>query len=314
MNEPSGALKEQFETALRSAFRSEDELARMVQYRMDVRLSDEVASGSLKQVAYGLIDWACSRGRFVELVEAARASNPDNPGLKQFAEQLERGAGTSQLRVLEGLINARNAPCDVLAFLQRLQQVIKGVCRIEIDQQPAGTGFLVGPEAVLTNHHVLGGAVGRERVTLRFDYVGDGRGVEGALHRDWLLDGSPPEQLDHALVRLAAPQGSRPVITLPREPRTPSRGDPVFVVQHPSGERMQLAFDVVLESGRDDRIRYRANTERGSSGSPCFDGRLELIAVHHASDAATNASFNEGILIGPIRKRLESRGLAAYLS
>jgi hypothetical protein len=117
------------------------------------------------------------------------------------------------------------------------------VCRIEIDGNPVGTGFLVGPDAVLTNYHVLESVLKEKdedkraelaaKVTCRFDYevLANGSRVEGVevkLHpTNWNLDASPyspaertrtpadpppaPGELDYALVRLARRVGDESV-------------------------------------------------------------------------------------------------------
>ena len=51
----------------------------------------------------------------------------------------------------------------------------------------------------------------------------------------------------------------------------------------------------------DNRYRYSTNTEAGSSGSPVFNGALQLIALHHAGDPDFErlAHYNQGV---PIHK------------
>ena len=117
---------------------------------------------------------------------------------------------------------------DFAVWREKMALVEGRVCRVEIGGNAAGTGFLVGPDAVLTNYHVLEsvlkGTSPPDKVTCRFDYkvLADGSRVEGVavgLHpTDWKLDFSPfsaaektgtpdtpppsPEELDYAFVRL----------------------------------------------------------------------------------------------------------------
>ena len=48
------------------------------------------------------------------------------------------------------------------------------VCIVEVGGSPRGTGFLVGPNAVLTNYHVVAEAIEQklagDRLTFLFDY------------------------------------------------------------------------------------------------------------------------------------------------
>ena len=65
------------------------------------------------------------------------------------------------------------------------------------------------------------------------------------------------------------------------------------------------------------RVRYRTNTEPGSSGSPCFDQNWSLVALHHSGDpnfdGIKQPEYNRGIPIAAIRSLIEARGLAGAL-
>src|SRR5262249_49289934 len=118
---------------------------------------------------------------------------------------------------------------------ERLAECEGRVCRVELDGSPAGTGFLVGPDLVLTSYHVIEPAVkSRETVTLacRFDYKLSATGIEPSailievMKCQWLASSSPhlftaeereafekplPEhlsKLDYALIRLARRLGN----------------------------------------------------------------------------------------------------------
>ncbi len=51
------------------------------------------------------------------------------------------------------------------------------------------------------------------------------------------------------------------------------------------------------------RVRYRTNTETGSSGSPCFNSDWDLVALHHSGIV----KYNEGIPINCIVALLKQR-------
>ena len=90
---------------------------------------------------------------------------------------------------------------------------------------------------------------------------------------------------------------------------SPRPSEPLFILQHPGGRSMKLAFDtdaVVGENANGTRLRYRTNTEPGSSGAPCLDGRGRLVALHHLGDPGWHAPprFNQGIPIARIAKRI----------
>jgi hypothetical protein len=127
---------------------------------------------------------------------------------------------------LERKVRADIPMLDVAAFRAGLFAMEGRVCRIEIGEN-GGTGFLVGPDAVLTNHHVMADVIdGRQKaddVQFRFDFKRLSNGLESdgvlaKLAKDWLIDKSPPtpgeeaqlpnasdptqDELDFALVRL----------------------------------------------------------------------------------------------------------------
>jgi trypsin-like peptidase/effector-associated domain 1 (EAD1)-containing protein len=234
------------------------------------------------------------------------------------------------------------------------------VCRVELGGKGTGTGFLVGPDVVLTNYHVMkpvmDGAVAAANVRFRFDYRKLANGLEssGPLvelfdpdPKKWLIDQSeysaaeaagvtpdnpPPKEteLDYALVRLKRPLGQDPIdpnaaespkrgwIELPAAPQPIAEHMAMIILQHPKSDPLKLALDTdavlkVYDHGL--RVRYATNTEEGSSGSPCFDFKWNLIALHHYGDPDYNhpANYNQGIPIGRVRTLLTARGKAAHL-
>ncbi len=186
-------------------------------------------------------------------------------------------------------------------------------------------------------------------ILLRFDYKRSRAGVEVhagtpfGLHADWLADERPhspadttassttqsaPDQLDYALLRVApdangssiggSPAGGRDggnprgYLKAPVPPSALAPDQPIVIVQHPNGEPLKLAIDtnaVIAVTGT--RVRYRTNTEPGSSGSPVFDGHLQLVALHHAGDPdyseLHNAEYNQGIPIELVKASIRDR-------
>ncbi|MDB4929850.1 MAG: Glutamate synthase large chain [Myxococcaceae bacterium] len=243
---------------------------------------------------------------------------------------------------------------DPFELLDRLDALMGQVCQIQIaGGKMYGTGFLVGADLVLTNHHVVrdlrrGEARGPGRglyaakdVNVRFDYRdrtadGDGAPVSVSLAADWLLDESPysaadesrdcavlptMDELDYALLRLSHPVGEQPCVRrsgvsrargwmdLPASVPELEAGSPLYILQHPRGLPLRLAQDTAGVLGFNDnrtRLRYRTNTDPGSSGAPCFDGRWNLVAIHHSSDLdPLIPRFNQGIPLDRVCERIE---------
>lgn len=173
----------------------------------------------------------------------------------------------------------------------------------------------------------------------RFDYAVESAGVDPGVEKEfaagdsWLVDHSKyskvdpgdqgglpqPDELDYAIVRLAQPIGDLPgpggeakrgFFTMSNLPPQPQPSDIIFIAQHPKGDPLKLALGSVLFSNDNKtRIRYDANTEGGSSGSPCLDAKLNLVALHHGGDPDYSrlARFNQGIPIDRIIERLAAR-------
>jgi hypothetical protein len=175
-------------------------------------------------------------------------------------------------------------------------------------------------------------------VICRFDYkrLQDGKtlnsGTEYFLADDWYLDDSPnypldqepvpADCLDYALFRLKTPAGAEAVGLKPEpgavvrgfipfpaaaNPYTFASNSPLFIMQHPRQKPLALAFDtdsVIGLNANGTRVRYRTNTDQGSSGAPCFSQNWELVALHHSGDPDFDPdhkpAYNEGIPISKI--------------
>jgi hypothetical protein len=162
----------------------------------------------------------------------------------------------------------------------------------------------------------------------------------------WLLDQSPyskidlksdpkpglpgAEELDYALLRVDGSPGdeamgekpyslapARGWLQAPGQPYGFAPGTPLFIVQHPEGAPLKLALDtnaVIGLNGNGTRVRYRTNTDRGSSGSPVFDQNWNLVALHHSGDPKSLLpTYNEGIPFKLIVDRLGQKGLSKHL-
>ncbi|MHC5747651.1 MAG: LamG-like jellyroll fold domain-containing protein [Nostoc sp.] len=70
-------------------------------------------------------------------------------------------------------------------------------------------------------------------------------------------------------------------------------GDPVYIIQHPKGRQKKVVLhdnDISDFGIYKNVLRYVADTDYGSSGSPVFNARWELVALHHAAIPNNNVS------------------------
>jgi endonuclease G len=107
---------------------------------------------------------------------AALAAPPPSPG---FVIGLTQAQGNQ----LEQVIHDEDNFLDV-SLLAGAVNSAKAVCLVEIPLgQPVGTGFLIGPDLLLTNQHVLKKREYLGEAVARFDYAADSSGVacEGSV-------------------------------------------------------------------------------------------------------------------------------------
>ena len=347
-----GAQLERLSEALRRAFLVQ-RFKEMMTFKLDKRLEDYSLGSDYKEIMFEVITAAEAEGWTAELIQAARESNPGSAALQALAQEVDLASAPS---TLERTIKERNPYLDVEIFRTRLGQLETQVCRIEIPTPKGtvfGTGFLLGPEVVMTNHHVMdiviSGKAKPEAAIFRFDYkrLSDAVLSEGAVYKlataDWLIDSSPPsdvdskrepkpgvpkpDELDYAIVRLQGAPGSTPAGQKP-DPKDPPRGwinveksahaapaSPLLIMQHPDAAPLKLALDmsgVIGENTNGTRLKYTVNTEGGSSGAPCFNADWDLVALHHSGDPNFDSDhkpeYNEGIPIEAILHLLAARG------
>jgi len=304
--------------ALSAAFPSVSRLEMMVQFGLNERLADLVPDKPrLNEAAFELVKWAQAEGRLSQLIVAARNHNPGNPKLRLFAEQVALAPSS---RALESVFSPGTALVSVEEWRERMSLRELCVCRIDIGGFGNGTGFLLGPSLLLTNWHVLcevfKGKRRPDSIVCRFDYKVSsegtlGKGIEYRLSTDWLLDSSPIEDLDYALLNLRDSAGSEPVSNqqgapnrgwLKPEPHEFQNAEHLFIIQHPEATPMKLGAGRVDQlAANDKRVCHDVDTEPGSSGSPCFTMDWNLVALHqHGEQFAPECGKNGAIKIAKI--------------
>jgi len=310
-----GSQIKAFTDALLDAFGDYDSLEQMLRVNLDVRLSHIAAPEALPEVVYKLIQWAEQRDQVERLLMAARAANPGNEALHRFSQEVALTSDRApESGWLETMVMHSVPFQDVGTWRERLGRVERCVCRVDAgDGQGVGTGFLIGPDLVLTNCHVADAFRSAPAAAgVRFDAAGAGEngppknGGFTALAPEWLVDSSPTDELDYAVLRLAGTPGRERGWLRPRAGHHFVPGEPLFILQHPRAQSMKLAVGSVTGvSVETDRVTYSVNTEPGSSGSPCFTAGWELVALHHRG----GATGNQGVVIDAIARRLEEKHL-----
>ena len=86
----------------------------------------------------------------------------------------------------------------------------------------------------------------------------------------------------------------------------------LYVLQHPYGGPLKEEYGALTAVNKNGtRVRHEVTTERGSSGSPCFNlADFEPFALHHAGghSRTLNLPYNQAIPIGRIMRLIKTRG------
>jgi endonuclease G, mitochondrial len=173
-------------------------------------------------------------------------------------------------------------------FFDAMDAVATSVCLMKVCDR-RGTGALVAPQLVITNHHVLPSMEAAEHATARFGVARLGDGVDLRLDPDAFFVTSPETELDYTVVALRAddlaklPAGTSSLTLAPEVPPLLARGESVSIIQHPGGRpRMFCLRDNAVIDVDPCFVTYEADTNRGSSGAPVFDWQWRMVALHHA--------------------------------
>ena len=226
-------------------------------------------------------------------------------------DRLEAVFGASRLRSLE--------------WFQRGLEHTSAVVRIDSDRGPNfGTGLLLagdslheslrGTTVLVTSAHVLSPDASvadalRPGVATIVRTAAPGGETSHRVSR--IVFTSPPNALDVTIAELDPEVAGASHLTV-AAPDDLAKAQRVVIVGHSGGR--ELTFDEGDLVHRDDAIiHYRCNAGPGTSGSPVFDERWRLIAIHHAAKRGSDLPFagaaglefvGEGISMSAIAREL----------
>ena len=182
------------------------------------------------------------------------------------------------------------------SFLPRGVRAGATVARITLRRDgrelPHGTGFLVSPRLLMTNHHVLPDENFARTCFAEFNAQVTADNLPDTVVRMELDPGTffaADRRLDFALVAVKPAQDG----PVPGEIFGWNRlsvqigklvlGEKVNIIGHPSGRLKEIALrDNAVLVRLDDFVHYTTDTEPGNSGSPVFNDQWEVVALHHS--------------------------------
>ena len=185
------------------------------------------------------------------------------------------------------------------------------------------TGFMVSPNLLLTNHHVIPDIDFAKKLRFQFNFQLGSDGSEQPSDSFFPSTNGifrTNVALDYTLIQLQQKESSTSGASIAagerwgfiqlNEKPTFRKNQRFNIVQHPAGRRKEIA----LQNNRllrlcENVVFYGTDTEPGSSGSPVFDNLWQIIAIHHAGgEQSTNGEFvnNAGIRIDKIVEDLRA--------
>jgi V8-like Glu-specific endopeptidase len=220
--------------------------------------------------------------------------------------------------VYEGLVGAD----DMLSvqFIHRGSQVAQCVGRIVTMPHLGanGTGFLISPRLLMTNHHVLTDLEDAENNIVQFEY-GDTPGgvpIPFRFRPAEFFRTSGIDELDCTIVAIE-PSNEGLIQTsrfgwcsLAPDENALQVAERVNIIHHPAGALKQVSIRDNFVAGEEPEGHpkywlYASDTKRGSSGSPVFNEEWQVVALHHAS-----VEVDDEEEVDAYHRILQTRGVA----
>ncbi|MCV3215818.1 serine protease [Plectonema radiosum NIES-515] len=162
----------------------------------------------------------------------------------------------------------------------------------------AGTGFMIAPDLLMTNNHVIVSQEEAEKAEYTFNYQLDKNGQaspiitvnalpNGKFHTNY--------ELDYTVVSLNnVPDFGNPLKLKNKQVRQNER---VTIIQHPGGHLKKISIQNNFVAYADTKdVQYTTSTLPGSSGSPVFDDDFQVVAIHHSGRILTEPNTQQQYL------------------
>jgi V8-like Glu-specific endopeptidase len=184
-----------------------------------------------------------------------------------------------------------------VAFLEQGLNVARTIARIWVNVaggRPAayGTGFLVSPRLLITNHHVLGDSTTAGNSLAEFNYQ---RRIDGTLINSTSFPFEPHvffyanQELDYAVVAVRGTSADGRSLTefghnlLSEDEGKAIAAQWANIIQHPGGEPKQVSLrENQIVDVLPNYLHYKSDTAPGSSGAAIYNDRWEIVGLHHS--------------------------------
>jgi endonuclease I/V8-like Glu-specific endopeptidase len=205
----------------------------------------------------------------------------------------------------------------------------RAVCKIEasgIDYKGRngywnGTGFLISPNLLLTNNHVLNSKDVAAKAVCIFNYETDENGkVQNtdtySINPEKLfITSSAIGGLDFTVCWIDSPAGEKyGYIPVYRHSFGIKNDDCANIIQHPDGRHKAVVVQKnEVQNQTDIAVLYTSDTLAGSSGSSVCNNAWKLVALHHASREIKKADIPNDLKAVYLNEGIKMSAIAAYL-
>lgn len=179
----------------------------------------------------------------------------------------------------------------------------------------SGTGFLTkigGTYCICTNNHVIDSIARAKAATCYFDFEKGRKGSRSVKLDPSKFFHTEESPFDFTLVAFQDARQVAKRSIIPFEAKSGMReGMGVLIIQHPGGAAKTYSEGEIMSADDFDGeqrgdMSYDADTLPGSSGSPVFDSKLNLIGIHHSRDPRVKE--NRGTSVTLMISKLPRRG------
>ncbi|HIH74497.1 MAG TPA: hypothetical protein HA306_04475, partial [Methanosarcina sp.] len=215
-----------------------------------------------------------------------------------------------------------------ISYLELGMLAARPVCRIQVMNSSGrpegyGTGFLVGPNLLLTNNHILDTAELARKSFAEFEFEQD---INGRRKPSRSFDLRPDEifvtdpELDFTLVSVGsvAAEGTElddyGLLRLVEDTGKVQIGEYVSIIQHGEGGLKQCSLrENEIADIFENWLYYLTDTQCEASGSPIFNDQWLVVGLHHSGvpikDALGNILRTDG---QPYRKGIDDPSTLAW--
>lgn len=205
-------------------------------------------------------------------------------------------------------IQGRTVDFHDVVFVERSRKAANAVGRLLRGDQSIGTCFMISDRLLITNNHVIATETRAKECRAQFNFERDGNGgvrqvTTFELNPDAFFETDGRTHMDFSVIALGNPVGDGQLTPadLGSCPISPAKnkhviGTFVNIIQHPLGTHKKVVMreNLLIHRGR-SVLLYTTDTGDGSSGSPVFNDKWQVVALHHTGGISDAIQLDDGV-------------------